>query len=350
MRPGLTSVVVVHLIVAAVGVATAATDYPRHELWLGLGGGASTEKSVLNVPDDLESHPEYFVSLGYIRNLSARHAVGLHLFGGSETWPPLSLQGPGGTQPATFELNTYNFGVRYRYTFSRGAFAPYAYIGISGAFGGIESSPTGMLDYNGWSACVGPGVSVGLGRHFKLSAEGVGSFGAANWESNPLPNSSSRKFDPSLLGGTANLSFVWGRPPAKRPPAEAPAVTDSNLATSTRAAPASVLGKSVGLVILNEALIVVLSSAAFADDQGGTLCGVTAATALLGAGAGAGSDFQNPKSIWIMVGGLVALAGGVLVMGHSGASNDALFATSIVSWNVLAFVVSRAERNAAKRR
>ena len=347
MRPGLISVVVVGLIVAVVGAANGATDYPRHELWFGLGGGASSEKNVFNVPDDFESHPEMLLSLGYIRNLDARHAVGLHLFGGTETLPPLSLQGPGGTQPVTFELNTYNFGVRYRYTFSRGPFTPYAFVGISGAFGSIESP--GTLNYKGWSACAGPGVSVGLGRHLKLSAEGVGSFGTANWESNPLPNSTSRSFDPSLLGGTANLSLAWGGPPASKPPAAAPAVSDSNLASSTRAAPRNILGNSPALVVLNEALIVLLSCAAYADDQGGTLAGLTAATALLGAAAG-GSDLKNPKSAWIMFGGLVALAGGVLAMGHSGASNNALFATSIVSWNVIAFAVNRAERSAGTRR
>ena len=349
MRPGLISVIVVYLIVAAVGVATAAPVYPRHEMWLGLGGGASSEKNVFNVPDDLESHPELLVSLGYIRNLDARHAVGLHLFGGTETWPPFPVQGPGGTQRASYELNTYNIGVRYRYTFSRGTVAPYTYIGLSAATGIIESSATGSLNYNGWSACAGPGVSVGLGRNFKLSAEGVGSLGAANWGSNPLPNSSSRSFTPSLLGGTANLSLVWGGPPASRPPAEAPAVTDSSIASSTRAAPRNVLGNSAALVVLNEAFIVLLSSAAYADDRGGTLAGLTAATALLGAAAG-GSDLENPKSVWIMFGGLVALAGGVLAMGHSGASNDALFVTSIVSWNVFAFAVNRAERNAGTRR
>jgi hypothetical protein len=349
MKSGLVSVAVVCLIVATVGATRAAPAYPGHELWFGLGGGVSFEKNVFNVPDDLESHPEYLSSLGYLKNLGAHHALGLHLFGGTETWPPLSLQGPGGTRPATFELNTYHLGVRYRYTFSRGSFTPYAFVGLSGAFGSIESSPTGALDYNGWSACAGPGVSIGLGRNFRLSAEGVGSFGAANWESNPFPNSSSPSFDPSILGGTANLSFVWGRPPASKPPAETPATQDSTLASATHAAPTNVLGNSVALVVLSEGLIVLLSSAAYADDQGGTLAGLTAASAILGAMAG-GSDLENPKSAWIMFGGLVALAGGVLAMGHAGASNDALFATSVVTWNVLAFAVNRAERNVATRR
>ena len=349
LRQGLISVVVVYLIVAAVGVATAATVHPRHELWFGLGGGTSSEQNVFNVPDDLESHPELLLSLGYLRNLDARHAVGLHLYGGTETWPPFSVQGPSGAQAASFELDSYNFGARYRFTFSRGKVEPYTFVGFSAATGVIESSATGSLHYNGWSACAGPGISVRLGRNFKLSAEGVASFGGANWESDPLPNSSSRSFDPSLLGGTANLSLVWGGPPASKPAAVAPAVKDSSLASSTRSAPRNVLGSSPALIVLNEACIVLLSSAAYADDQGGTLAGVTLAAALLGTAAG-GSDLENPKSVWIMFGGLVALAGGVLAMGHSGASNDALFVTSIVSWNVIAFAVNRAERNASTRR
>ena len=347
MKPALVSVAVVCLIVATVGVTPAAPAYPGHELWLGVGGGVSTEKNVFNVPDDLESHPELLSSLGYIKNLSAHHALGLHLYGGTEAWPPLSLQGPGGIQPATFELTTANLGLRYRYTFTRGSLTPYAFVGFSGAFGSIESTPTGTLDYNGWSACAGPGVSIALGRHFMLSAEGLGSFGAANWESNPFLNSTSRSFDPSLLGGTANLSFVWGGPPA--PPAVAPAATDSNLASSTVAAPKSVLGNSPAQILLTEGVIALVSSAAYANDQGGTLCGITAATALLGTAAG-GGDLKNPKSVWIMLGGLLALAGGVLVMGHSGASNDVLFVTSFVSQNVIMFAVDRAERNVATRR
>ena len=81
--------------------------------------------------------------------------------------------------------------------------------------------------------------------------------------------------------------------------AEAPAVKDSSLASSTRAASRNILGNSPALVVLNEALIVLLSCAAYADDQGGTLAGLTAASALLGAAAG-GSDLKNPKCAWIL--------------------------------------------------
>jgi hypothetical protein len=88
--------------------------------------------------------------------------------------------------------------------------APYAYAGVGMANGMIDSKPTGSLTYTGFSGCVGPGASWNLGRSWKMSAEGVLSFGSASWRELPFANSTSRKFDPSIQGGLVHLSYVWG--------------------------------------------------------------------------------------------------------------------------------------------
>lgn len=213
MRMRMLSALAVCLLVSAIGAGPAAANYPGHEVWIGVGGGASFEKSIFNVPDDIKSTPELVLSLGYMKNLNERSAVGFHIYGGTETTPEVTLVGPGGTQRVKFELNTYNIGFRYRHTFSRGGISPYAFVGASWANGIIDSAPTGQLEYNGISTVAGPGASVSLGRHFLLTAEGIGSFGVANWESAPFDNSTGKEFNPSLAGGTLNLSFVWGRQP-----------------------------------------------------------------------------------------------------------------------------------------
>ena len=112
-----------------------------------------------------------------------------------------------------FDLDSYNLGVRYRYTFSRSGFVHYVFAGISWADGSAGSPATGALDYSGFTACLGPGASVALGKQFQLSAEAFGSFGIAHWENEPFASSSGTEFNPSMAGGTVNLSFLWGWEP-----------------------------------------------------------------------------------------------------------------------------------------
>lgn len=193
------------------GASRAAADYPAHEVWMGFGGASSSEKTVFNVPGDIESKPEVAISLGYILNLDATRGVGFHIFGTAETTPDLLLSGPSGSTVVKLDLNTFNAGVRYRHTFARGGFTPYGFIGAGIASGSVQSAATGELTYTGFSAVVGPGAAVPLGRLFMLSAELFGSFGSASWKTAPFANSSGKEFDPSLLGGTLNLSFVWNR-------------------------------------------------------------------------------------------------------------------------------------------
>lgn len=188
----------------------ASAQYPAHELWVGVGGAASSEKDIFNVPGDIESSPEAVFTFGYAMNLDERRAFAVHLYGAAETTPTVTLVDPSGSQDTQFDLYTYNFGVRYRHTFSRRRIAPYAFVGISYAFGSIESSVVGQLEYKGVSGCIGPGASVHLGRSLALSLEVFGSFGTSSWEQKPFTNSGSDEFDPSLLGATINLSFAWG--------------------------------------------------------------------------------------------------------------------------------------------
>ena len=191
--------------------ARGAGNLPAHEIWLGAGGAASFEKDVFNVVADFESSPEAAYSLVYLANLNARLAVGLHIYGGSETSPEFLIQDQSGvTQLVKLDLNTFNFGARGRYTFTRATLSPYVLAGLSLAGGSIDSKVSGELTYTGVSACVGAGAGIGLGRHFMLSAEGFGSFGTANWKQPPFGNSSGKEFNPSIAGGTINLGFVWG--------------------------------------------------------------------------------------------------------------------------------------------
>jgi hypothetical protein len=173
------------------------------------------EQDIFNVPGDLASEPEMLISFGYLFNIDERDAVGFSVYGGTETTPAVMLLLPGGTTavPISFELDTYNTGVRLRHTFSRAKFAPYVWVGLNVATGVIDNPQTGQLEYSGVSAGVGPGVLVALGRHFSLALEGIASFGTANWKTQPFANSSGREFNPGLLGATANVAFSWGRVP-----------------------------------------------------------------------------------------------------------------------------------------
>jgi hypothetical protein len=321
--------------------ASEAADPPKYELWLGFGGAGSPEKSVFNVPNDIASVPEAAVSLGFLRNLNARSAIGLHLYGAAETTPEIPFQGASGSQPVRFDLATGNVGVRYRYAFARRNLVPYLFAGANLVGATIQSSATGEIGGYGASACIGPGLGVRLGRHFMLSAEGIASFGNANWEKLPASNSSSTKFDPSLLAGTVNLSVVWGTEPRATVPRE-PAVADSSPATAANGAPEVTAGR----IVLFECMIVLLSTAAYADDRGGLLGGITAASALLGAAAGSTSD---PASTKITFFGLISLAALEFTLGAVGASNDVLFATSVVGWNAVEYAAYRAERKAKSR-
>ena len=198
-------------VICAAGAPNATAAYPAHEVWFGIGGGSSPEKRIFNVPSDLQSSPDAVISFGYMKNLDGRKAIGIHLYGGSETTPAVTLTGPSGTISTGFDLNTFNLGVRYRHTFLRGGIAPYGFMGASAAYGSVESPATGTLVYKGFSGCLGPGAAVELGRRFMLSAELFASFGSAQWNTRPFANSSDDAFDPSLLGGTLNISLVWGR-------------------------------------------------------------------------------------------------------------------------------------------
>jgi hypothetical protein len=330
--------------------AAAAADHPKNEIWLGVGGASSSEKSVFNVPNDIASVPEGAVSLGFLHNLNARHAIGFHLYGAFETTPEIPLQGASGSQPVRFDLSSSNFGVRYRYAFARRTLVPYLFAGANASGALIESSATPDVFAYGVSGCVGPGLGVRLGRHFMLSAEGIASFGKARWEKLPAANSSSTDFDPSLLAGTINLSVVWGAGGSAPPGSGGSAVADSSAATAASGAAATVFGAgelTAGKILLTEGLILLLSAPAYAGDEGASLAGVTAASALLGTAAGAESAPLTWKTMFF---GLLSLAALEFTLGRAGATDDALFATSVVGWNAVSYLAYRAELKARTRR
>jgi len=196
--------------VLGMNASPASAAFPGHEVWIGFGGAASGEKNIFNTPTDLESSPDVVTNIMYTRNFDATKALGLHFYGGTETTDKVTLTSSSGTVDTEFDLNTFNIGARYRHTFSRGTISPYLFGGASYAFGSIQSSPTGELNFTGVSGVVGPGASLRLGKNFLLSAELFASFGTATWEQAPFTNSSGDEFDPSLYGGTINIGFGWG--------------------------------------------------------------------------------------------------------------------------------------------
>ena len=213
MKTLLAAAVLACLLVPRPGLASGTAEFPRHELWLGFGGGTSPEKGIFNSAEDLPSEPEMLIGFGYLLNIDARNAVGFHVYGGTETLPAVYLLPPGALtpQPFTFDLDTYNIGLRLRHTFTRKRLAPYAWVGLNVANGTLSNSAVGDLDYSGYSIGVGPGVLIPLGRHLSLSVEGVASFGSAKWKTEPFANSDGRDFNPGLLGVIANMGFGWGR-------------------------------------------------------------------------------------------------------------------------------------------
>jgi len=340
MRGRFTTMLVLGLMEFAPGVGLAAANDPKHEVWFGYGGAAAFEKSVFDIPNDVASTPDMMISLGYLMNLDAKWAFGLHLYGGSELLPPVLVQTPSGSQFTEFELNTYNVGMRFRRSFARGAFAPYAFVGFSLVAGGTSGG--GMSDhlFTGISACAGPGLSFRFWRNFMLSAEGIGSIGSATWETPALASSSGTKFNPSLAGFTLNLRAVWGTRLAPRPTPPQAAVGDSVPAVSRLTHSNRALQ-----IIVNEAVIALVSSAAY-DNEKGTLPGITLGAGILGVAAG--QDFTNPKSPWIILASTFVIATAEFVLANNGASKDALFVTSVASWNLVYLTVGLAERSAGR--
>jgi hypothetical protein len=233
------------LMTLAAPACGATAELPRHEFWVALGVAASSEKSLFNLPNDIPSRPDSFLSLGYVRNLDARRALCFHLYGAVE-----SRLAPLAGQSVAFELTSINLGIRYRYTFMRGAFTPFVFAGASWANGLLERKGMPDLDYNGVSACLGAGDALRMGRRVMLSAEGMISPGIAAWESAPFPGSTSKQFDPSLASATIHLSYLWGSPAAAPPPPGSPQASSSGKA-------AGYVGKFVlaeGMIALNAAL------------------------------------------------------------------------------------------------
>ncbi len=199
------------LMAALPGPAAGATvEVPRHEVWLGMGSARSSEAHVFNTADDVPSNPESALGFGYWCNLDPHLAVGLNVYGTTEVSPEVSVVDAAGQPVATtFDLNTYNYGARVRWTFFRGSFAPYAYVGLNVADGIAESDAIAPLEYRGRSACYGFGATVAFARSFRLAVETVTSSGTARW-SQPLAGSTSATIDPSFTGALVHVGFAWG--------------------------------------------------------------------------------------------------------------------------------------------
>lgn len=186
-------------------------SFPKYEVTLGLGGAAGFENDVFNIPADEKSTPDAALTIEGRQNLDEHFAVGLHVYGVGEDTPQYAVSDAQGNAFSTaFSLATVNFGIDGRYTFLRGPLTPYVWGGLGVVSGSADAPRVGTLNLAGFSAGVGPGVTIALGPNFALGVQGFASLGSAKWERAPFINSSGRDFNPSLLGALATLTVMWG--------------------------------------------------------------------------------------------------------------------------------------------
>ena len=201
----------ISFLASAPGAARAAGDVRAHEFWFGGGGAKGFDRAIFNVPDDIRSTPDGVYTMGYMHNVDAHRAIGFCVYGTTETTPTVLLADTAGFYPTKFDLNTYNFGMRGRYTFTRETVVPSVSGGVNLAWGSVESKKTGELTYSGVSLYLGSQLGLPLGRRFMLSAELFGSFGFAKWKRKPFLNSGSDGFNPSIAGIAFDVSYLWGK-------------------------------------------------------------------------------------------------------------------------------------------
>jgi hypothetical protein len=185
-------------------------SFAVHEAGIGLGASGTAENDVFNIESDYDVGNVVSINLLYYYNLNENMALGGHVFGYFKTLKDLTFVTPDETATEDVDLNTYNIGGRFRYTFGRGAVQPYAFGGLSFSNGEIDSKFAGTLQFYGLSGVAGVGANLMNTDRFALAVEGVANFGFAAWEQKPFINSSGDEFDPSMFGGFVNFFYLWG--------------------------------------------------------------------------------------------------------------------------------------------
>ncbi|MBL7995045.1 outer membrane beta-barrel protein [bacterium] len=181
-------------------------DLHRNEVFFGLGWAKSYEKSIFNLSPDAKSSPELAINIAYLYHVKEHLAVGLHIYGFSETTPKYNVDGDN----VTFDLSAFNLGVQARYIFMRGSIEPYGYLALNLASGSAENKKSGTLNYNGFSYGGGVGLNKKITDKVYASLEALTSLGSANWKQRPFINSTGKKFNPAMTAVVANISYRWG--------------------------------------------------------------------------------------------------------------------------------------------
>jgi hypothetical protein len=185
-------------------------SYYSHELTFGIGYAYGFEKSVFNLEEDNSVESTVGLNINYCYYLNKNIGIGARMFGYTKELPEYYLYYPNGSSAKqSFTLNTYNFDGEFRYVFQRGMIEPYGFL-LLGLASGIVSSSDENLTYSGFNAGFGAGAKLRIGERWRLSAEFIGSFGNAAWESKPFVNSASDEFNPSTVGLLLNVSYVFG--------------------------------------------------------------------------------------------------------------------------------------------
>jgi hypothetical protein len=185
-------------------------SYYKHELTFGMGYANGFEKHVFNVPDDISINSAIALNMNYCYFFNKQMGFGVRAFGYYKALPEVSLINSIGTiENISFEMNTYNFDIEYRYLFNRGDIEPYSFL-LAGAVYGEVSGNDEKLAINGFNLGAGAGLKFSISERWRLSAELISSFGNAVWESEPFLNSTGDEYNPSMAGVFINISYVFG--------------------------------------------------------------------------------------------------------------------------------------------
>jgi hypothetical protein len=183
---------------------------PQNEFLFGLGWAEPRENSIFNIEFDSELTADLAYKFVFYHNTTDHLAFGIHFDWFHQDIDPLTVEDELGTRfNVFFDLDSYNLGPRVRYTFARGVFSPYWYLGMSYSFGDVQGSDRDFqrLGYDGFSVGTGIGTSVLSAEWLDISGEAFISTGWASWERYPFLNSTSRDFDPSQFGVLGNVTL-----------------------------------------------------------------------------------------------------------------------------------------------
>jgi hypothetical protein len=183
----------------------------RNEVHLGFGYAYGFETNATRV-GGLEDKigGAIAVNLGFRYNFSTHLALGMSLYGYSKTLPPVQVtENNGMTASREFTVESMNIGLQGIWFFSRGTLQPYILVMMSWASATLSNDALGTLRANGFSTGGGLGTRVLLSEVLALSLEALGSAGKATWKQRPFLNSTGNTLDPSMIGVTVNLVYLW---------------------------------------------------------------------------------------------------------------------------------------------